>query len=835
MSITSGYGGLPSANITVPAQAGLMDIARFYSPKVHVFFSDRILDYNEKDPDDIKRQDRLLFSGVISQVAYTKNKNIGANVGISFSCTHRYSLLDELLIDYTGWLNKESTDSNPSESAVMGDNANSPMAVIEALSGILRKQDSSLPIDKQVISENNPEGSTSTLPNEYSTIYNRIIGMPGVIYNYWAQLKRSAFNRALRQGKKMFSESFVKMYQPLVEDGLMFLDRVAGHFPIEAMIQNDMYRVEPCPKTNNRLDKILIPPGNQVFLSSSVQAEMAYSNISNFLQASGEVTTIYGIFAQFYDSIDYDLLTLTSPAEAFIPVEEGEEPGKTRFPVDTIVKPKIPFYFSPTCNVLFPGMYHSVNVMYDEMNMPTRINIKNIEGPGGENNRTSFRAPHSVRAAIAEKAAGRNGEGGFEDGTKYNLSSTLGSSWGAIGRYEQGRGIKQQNSHMPRWLSLFSKSTFGATQQVTDENPDATTEPGKVEALKQLAAGWAKRYPGPYYKPLNPYEIENTDINAHHRLLFTAADYSFTQSFARSKVGSVDGPFNPFIVPGYPMDILEQNPLYPSFHAMCTNVTHTITAESVSTNIQFAGAMTYSELANYYIPFSSPMVQVALKLADNPTLMGHDRKSETVKTGDAFYKYTLGVTCATPSDLLDTNTMKLKPKAWNDDGDGWTEGDSVSRRGKNGGELNPMLSFEGNLSMVYRPIESRYDIEQRFGHKFIDMTPANYSPNVMRYKDERLTEETKYEIGQNPYLTYNTYFGKEIKKGEVTSNASGDATAATPSAVTKSPITTTPAGSNLLNLTPTKSTPSLTIGGLVLKGNSSVPTSASPQDNIYLG
>lgn len=768
ISITSGIGGLPQAQITIPPQAGLMDISRFYQPKVHIFFEDRLNDYDDKDPDDRKRRDKLLFSGIIARPIYSKSKDVASSLGVSFECVHRYNLINEMLIDYTGWLNADPLNSNAQEAAIKADTANSNATIIEALSGICDPDK----VKGEEISKENPDGMTNILPFRFSKLYTRLLGMPGVLINFWNQMKRSAYNRQMRQGDLYYSEAFVRIYQPLIEDGLKFFDRLGGHFPIEAMVQADEHRVDPCPDTPNKKEKIVVPPSRQLFLTSSVQAEMTISNIASYLQNSGEVTTIYQMFSNFFDSIDYEIVTLASPAEVAVrsntvdgdsaaEFAAAEGTKSETFALDTIVKPKLPFYFSPTCNVLFPGMYSSINVSYDDIGVPTRINLKNMEGPGEQGFNTNFRAPASVREAIAKKVAGVNGVPGYNPDQRYSLLATTGQSYGAIGLYEQGRGIKQETMHIPKWLAHFSQSTTGGHQPVQDTPPDAKKEAAKNEALRQLSAGWSTRYPGDPMKTLNPYSVVDSNLSSHHRMLFSAADYYYTQVFARSKAGTVSCPFNPFIVPGYPMDILEANPTYPSFHAMCSSVTHSFSAESCGTSVQFVAPMTYTELANYYIPFVSPMLQVALGLAENPTMVNPDEAAR--KTAEEFYAYTLGTPYVSPDQLMDFSTMQVKPQKWDSGSAKWVYGSNQSiRDSSNGGERNPMFSYEGNLSLVYRDIETRKEVEDRFALNFIDFNPGNYGPTVVRYRDKQLDNATKYEIGRSQFLTYDTYFGAEI-------------------------------------------------------------------------
>ena len=765
ISITSGVGVLPTAVITVPPLAGLMDIARFYQPKVHIFFEDRQTSNSSKSD---KENYKVLFTGLISQVNYQKSKE-GGSSSISFACVHKYALIEECLIDYSGWITGGDLVNNNQGGAIKMALPNSQASVLNSLRGIdlevtqvATKEDAAAPI-----SSINPIGDVSKVSPDLSPFITRLQGVPGVIVNFWNQMKQAAYSKALTVNGVNQNEAFVKMYEPLLEKGLQFFKRLGGHFPIEARIQAS--KQQSCPDTPGKSKLILIPPNNRIFLLSSVQADMAIATTQSYLQYSGEMTTIYQIFTSFYKSFDYDILTLSSPAEAPIPPYiELDQPltasifaaaqassitgSKIKtYALDTVVKPRLPFYFSPTCNVLFPGMYTSLSVSYDEANIPTRVDLRYTQAQAQEG-KLYFRAPPSIREAIAKATTRVN------PNTPYSLLASIGSSHGAVGRYEQGRGVKIERSDFPSWLALYSQSHLGGGGGVTDKYPEAGSD--EAEALASLSKGWTARYPGDVNSGMNPYSSKEPGLGAQHRLLFGAADYYYTQAFARSKMGSVECPFNPYITPGYPMDILEANPLHPSFHAMCTTVTHTITAASCNTSVGFTAAMTYSELANYYIPFVNPFLSVSLGLAENPTLISPDKNAYT--TAEMYYKYTLGVASIAPSDLVNLNTMSLNPFRPTLDGN-WEGGASGALPTYNGGDLNPMNTYEGNLSLTHRPIETQASVEERFTIKFIDMDPSLYNSSVLKYTSKDLaTDADKFEIGRSQFLDYNTYFDEPI-------------------------------------------------------------------------
>ena len=746
--IQQGEGTLPTAEVSIPAMAGLMDIARFYRPKVHIFFTDNISTHPNTTAKD-KSRDKLIFSGYISQVSYAKSKSGNGNAAISFHCKHKNTLLTRTLVDYSGWLN-DTTDQQNSSAAVKGDHANSGSAILEAMNGIGGGVNAS-----KEITQSNPNGDTNVLPSKLAPLINRYVGIPGIAINYWNQLKRSAFN----QGANEVSDGWLKLYQPLVEDGLLFFDRLGGHYSIEKDIEAS--RMVPCDSAQ----EVLVPPAHRLFLTSAVQAQMAPDMLRSYLQTSGELTDFYSVLQTIFERMEYDMLTLSAPAEApvvppgvdqkdasvsaAVAVQQLEaSKSTTTSAIETIIKPKTPFYYSPSCNVLTPGMYYQISVGYDEENVPTRIDIKNTEYPGLGRG-THFRAPASIRQAISKK-------------TKSNTGTLLGSegpSYGAVGRYEQGRGVEVEYLLMPPWLALLSNAQFSSGLN-SEIYPDATKDPENYAALQQLAEGWKARYPSDFDKSMNPWSPD-AGIPPHHRLLFAAADYYYTKLVARSKIGSVECPYNPYMVPGYPMDILESNPTLPSYHALCSSVTHVISSSGVSTSVNFVAAMTYSELANYYVPFIFPYLQIALGLATSPTLVNNTEEAKAA--ADAYYYTTLGVKSVAPEDIYDFEKYGL-PKPVKKDASGKiVAGTNNSVKGSNGGEINPYLSYEGNLWLFSRPIEDRKLVEERFKIKFVDLDVNTYSGTGVTFVPGVLSDSSKLELGQSQFLDYSTYFGEQIK------------------------------------------------------------------------
>lgn len=732
ISINQSMGGLPTALISIPPMAGLMDIARFYQPKVHIFFTERLVDLNKNTS---TTTDKLMFSGLISGPSYSKTKEGNGGMSISFSCVHKYHLITECLIDYCGFINQNDLlGGKNQEYQTM---ANSKAAILNSLEGWTSVSAG----PSQDYGDQNPLGPvvegnsvTNVLPFYLAGFSNRLKGMPGVIINFWNQLQRSSFNPDL----KKVQGSFRNMYKPLIETGLQFFMRMTGHMIIEKEVGDPSNMQAGCVGDSSKL--IMVPPCNKLFFTSAIQHQLAIESLGSYLQNSNEITNLYDIFLTYYNTLDYDMLTLASPAEV-LKNPETEGPTAETFAVDTIIKPSMPFYYSPTCNILFPSMYTSINVSYDEGGIPTRLDLLNNETiVNGSWGNLHYRTPPSIREAIALKVGGAD----------KNLGSTFASSFGAIGKYEMGRGIKYRSFSLPSWLTFLS-----ASQLTLDSKPDLPKPGSKDESyLDALREGWSVRFP--HKENMNPWDV-SSGVQSHQRLIVSSVDYQYSKAFASSKAGNVTCPFNPYIIPGYPMDILEASPDLPNFHGLCAAVSHNITSSSVSTQVSFVAAMTYSELASYYVPFINPYLQGVLGLAKNPTLVSTDTDGVASAKADQYYLPTLGVKSVAPEDVFDFVNGRAKSVKMN-------SGKLVS----NDGISLLDHSFEADLQMCYRPIESKADCASRSGVSFIDLIPQNYTATGVKYENPSRKTADKFEVGCSQMLDYSDELYISINSGDNT-------------------------------------------------------------------
>ncbi len=812
ISINQSMGRFPMCSFQVPPNASLLEIIRGYQPKVHIF-------YNDKN----NGGERLLFWGHIVACNYNYSQQQGG-ANISFECVHKNALLNQVTIEWSAGTGEtlsggSLTDTNPNQAALQINNFNSEYSIALALQGITGVQtdpkDIIRPSTKGVIN-----ADSTRLDQRFIKLKDRMKGMPTSIMNLWNQIKKEVYSS--EKNNVIFS----KMYVPLMEDGIRFFDRLGGHNYLEDQI--DASRVPSC-SCDGRADvskhETMLPPAFRVGIISAVQTQMAINNLKNSLGFSGEMTDFNTLFTNFYLGVEYEMLTLSSPAEVPLdpkaivdPDNAGEWNATEKTVIETIVKPQIPFYYAPLCNVLLPNMFNAVSVSQMDSDIPTRVTVIDTTASSTQNNPgmlgVNYRAPQSIRESIVygrqALAIDTTAEGGL------TLKGSTGSSYNIPGKYEMGRGIVHKKIAMPNWLAHFTKDQDGNRASNSDQQPELKdSKEGKN--IMDLHYAWIQRYG---YKTeinpetgavttardnsrdnLNPYS-QRAGIMAYERLMFNGADYDYSKSVAASRSGSVECIFNPYIIPGYPMDIIDSNINHPSFHAMCASVTHSISSRSINTSVGFIAAVSYAELSNYYTFPVHPWLSTALSMINiqrgttasftgntfldsidsaggtsdddlsassrgitpdpeydsnkgdiksiQQTIIDNPRAKEAA---DNFYRSVLGVGAADPGLVYDFQNGGSSPVARLNGT--WIQGShAVDHSPRNGGEGNPNLTGVGNLRLVSRPVEGKKSIEAKFGLKFIDLTPQNYNQSRVMYTHKSTQGRELLEPGASLFLDY---------------------------------------------------------------------------------
>jgi len=784
ISISQAIGNVPSASLELPPSPGLMDIVRYYQPKVHIFYEDPVLG-----------KDRLLFWGHIIGNSYSASVQ---SASINFQCVHKSDLLNHVTLDFSGYPSGSYTNWSPNDSMFKPNSFGSTHSMVLALRGIdgVRTESNT----ENAISISNPNVLNvdhALLDPKFSSVKERWVGMPSAMMNMWNQLKSSAYHLS------QYNTILVAMYIPLIEDGLKFFDRVSGHNLIEDAVNAGKQSI--CDDTGNKTDAskpVMIPPAYRLHSMTATQASLSVEAIQGMLEFTGNKTGFFRLFHEFFMSSEYEVVTLASPASV------PKDPKKTSvqndddlMAIETVIKPQLPFYYSPVCNVVLPNMYSSVQVSQNEANIPSRVSLVHSAVPGQEAQvGLHYRGPHSIRESVLTGLMIKGLYKPIEtpdpkviNGVKFapatpaeanatvvdtpsngilpSLHESTGASYNIPGKYELGGGFKPKQVIAPSWLAYLVKrcnESIASGTVKTEEHPDEDSDWGKI--TKDLHDGWMFMHgrkngkADPAKELLDP-NFRGSGVAAFQRILFAAADYDYTKEVLSSKAGSISGIFNPYIIPGYPMDIVAKSPNLPSFHALCASVTHSITADSINTSVAFVSAATYSELSNYELMPSHPWLQTSLQLyninrdssGSVTSVMSTILNNPKAKAkADEFYRSVLGVGSAAPSDLINFQTMEVyTQKRVNGV---LAPGTKSATYSDNGGSDSDDTTGIGNLKLIHRAVETRESIEKTFNYKFIDLVKENYTNESLNYLDPRLNpdvdEGVPLELGASLFLDY---------------------------------------------------------------------------------
>lgn len=977
ISIGQSYNGLPTANIQIPYFAGLQEIAKNYSPKVHVFYKDYVFEKYliSKGATDYEESDilRTLFEGLILTSSYGRAK--GADSGsayIQFSCVHKHDLLNQILLKFGGRGPEAANPSSP-EATAYSNYMNSPSAILDALMGVEDTTENHVisTVDTSIVGVQAGVNVRAMDPDT-KPYFNRLQGVPGITAVLWNSIKRDSY------AYKNYAVSMTKMYIPLVDEGLRLFRRMSGHPYLERSLEAEKIGVNASELSKrasiNGLKgdpKIIVPANYRNFINDAVAVEVALSLAETGVQFSGDNTSIIGMFTGILDNMMYGVQVLSSPIQSV---------GKDEDTINTLVKPLIPFYFSPTCNVLLPHMYTSITVNDATNTSPTRVTTT-LPTPGTSSSQSApdleYRGPHEVRLAAALGAVKvgadfnllsttvRRGEypaihelgrgillkpigikpwiqhlfhsyeiiaNGGADTESYVLSQPTyevipgstptplapksggRSSSGAASVIDVARSPKEvrtpaiwkywdnTNNKIPYYYGSVSTkgknivygkqgvATVGGTENtkietfrttttvptfwnvvyfpfndslyaypphydyirrqwfLVDEipkqyhkeyslvtqysgelpanatylgasnapfkepvpkttvlltNPVASldalinpppsgnlasnTSPEKKtwedDTLEKLRVSWNTDHPG--QETLNPYSpTSKNGVQPYQITIINTLDYDYALSLVEARQGNVDGMFNPFIIPGYPMDIIDPSPERPSFHAFCVSVTHTITPRMATTSISFSSCLTYDELRNYELPALLPWYRKQLGFIDKLSLIHQTDGAKDA--ANKFYRDVLGCGYADPTILEDERTNSSNFVKVNNIGDF-----EVTKTGANIAKENSVqsmvlgftdqnLSYEGNMALIRREIETMSDVEHFSGITFIPISPSSDKDGVefaeREVKVSALRSDYIQKPGRSLFLDYGPEEGKQQREVDDQNTVTTEAT-----------------------------------------------------------
>ncbi|CAL9955759.1 hypothetical protein VPHD148_0009 [Vibrio phage D148] len=685
--ITNSYKEAPTASVTLPPWPGLQEVGKNYAPKVHIFWKDpnfgvsRSESSTNANSQDIRNKTRdaykLIFSGTVTGIS--DSKEVSANGGgqsITMQCSHHSDVFADILLRFANQqISAAQTQIDvQAEGSQQSSEWDLNTLMIKALQGI----------DFEV-----KEGDIRHIPEG---TFSKLKGTPGMLRVLWNVLKKDA-NRT--QGTGNDSEALVDMFIPMVEEGIKFWNKLSGHPSIEEGIAADTVPYSsPDIKRGVNPDivgDIMIPGAFRTFIGAAAQTELSIAVMNSVTAGLGtpESVDFRSIMDLLLQKLEYDMVTLSSP----ISKSDGTS-------IEYLVKPSLPYYYSPICNVVLPNMLSSISVNSDYNSIPTRtVSLGNLTAlvngaSSGGAPSTQYTSPHSVRYARA------GGQGG-------DLADSLSAYNNRVGRYEWGRGIKSSTSQLPPIYNVL-QANLDAKEKA---NPDDSLVGPAGKTIAEQA--WMNSYPTSKWPGsilYNPWSSES-GISAFQRLNFLYADHDFAMETARARTAQASGCFNPYAIVGYPMDLVDPVPSRESYHGLCTSVSHTIHASGTSTtSYSMAAVSSFSELALYNLPAVNPYLTAALEFDEDFRIYGN---AKAYAKACQVYQEVLGCGAAEPALLQDYETGTPIPFTRDASSGSWTNTESSDLYN----------TQQGSLILVARNIQSLIEVEAErgFSEGFIDI------------------------------------------------------------------------------------------------------------------
>lgn len=734
-NISNIYGQLPTATVTIPPWPGMPELGRNYMPKINIFWRDynfgvtsgELTDLGDGKVDAQRDAYKVIFSGVIS--ATSDSKEIGSDSGnqsITFNCVHALTCMNDILIRY-------GNQAIQAAQSQLADNLDSTPTIAE--------WDINTMMIKALLGIKEGEEVTSAHYVEASKLA-ELQGTPGMLRVMWNVLKRDA----MRKRGLGSSEVLTKLYIPLIEEGLEFWERMTGHLGIESGIEDDTSRIDYNNGTDNSVihgvtdisGKIMVPSVFRSFLGEAAQKELALTAMQS-LQAgvgSPEKASFMDHIEALLRRLEYDMVTLSSP------VSIGDDGSRM---YEYIVKPILPTYYAPICNVVLPNMLSSISVSNNYEMIPSRtVNLTNLvalvtglsSGPYPDQ---AYASPHSVRYA---RAGGESGD----------LAESLYTRNNIPGKYEYGSGVRAKTTRLP---ALYNLMRVSLDKKEVGKGSDTSVN-GAV-GLAAASSAWEKMYPEskwPGAAKYNPLGSES-GITSFNRLNFVYSDQQFAMETAKARTAQVAGIFNPYAVVGYPMDVVDSVPSRESYHGMCTSVSHSIHASGhASTSYGLASVSTFTELALYNIPAVNPYLNSVFEFQTDSRIYSN---SKAYKKACSIYSGVFGVGAAEPAILQDYGTGS--PIPFTRSGGFWVNGTDEYLKTVQGSLMlvarNITSLLEMDTARAKKGLSKFVDIADWHDTELSDVTVVDSATSVKMSKDRTKIETLGKDTESSPFLDYN--------------------------------------------------------------------------------
>ena len=340
--------------------------------------------------------------------------------------------------------------------------------------------------------------------------------------------------------------------------------------------------------------------GGKVELASALNArvkEILMKTLKdNHVNDLGSAANFYDLVMAFYNTMYYDVLVLPNPP--YVSVDSFSRPyaSTTNFRLSNfIIKPFAHFALPPACNILFPSMVESFTFQENYLEQNTRSYV-------GSNTQVDFITGGGDSAQASEdvlfnQALVTGAPTSVLGAVKYGQENlTIKDKNNIIYPDEYFRGVVTTNRELPGWFMYLKDSSISSNEEVFKQKkdmadkgeepaPNKTQDPVNYETQQQIASA---------------DELKKSIIPEYRKgfdgLVNTLAQYEYLRQKYAPRGGTASLVFNPYIVPGFPMVIIDS--LNTNMHIVFypTSITHTLSADAgFSTSVQFVHVRTLQE------------------------------------------------------------------------------------------------------------------------------------------------------------------------------------------------------------------------------------------------
>lgn len=346
--------------------------------------------------------------------------------------------------------------------------------------------------------------------------------------------------------------------------------------------------------------------GGGVFpLLKSVNAKRLIKALVNQSGAKfGENSSLWGFITTLFSNLYYEIVEIMAPPSHTLdkyglpygpfrdPEHYSAEPSawaaslaskKLRLGIGSfLTKPQTTFSLPPACNTFFPSMWRSIQLSEDYSRTPTRAYF-------GKSSTVRKLASGSKITGYSGNAT-RVGYPATVDGHIDRASRTSESDTEfLIFPEEYYAGPKPMLTNLPEMFSELNKVANSRRFGLDKEDLEIQRKTSQLYNNSSIKSDLISR-------DIRASESRRSQGHSTHALLFMLAEHEFYKQKYTARQGQIDGTFNPYAVPGFPMAVFDNNSSGMHLLAVAQNIRHSLTDKGFSTSVDFTFSRTFEEM-----------------------------------------------------------------------------------------------------------------------------------------------------------------------------------------------------------------------------------------------